>query len=75
MNKIKQPNLEFSKTCVLNYNNIKYFLYHWSLISCIKNILEIPDLLQNFALSFETSYKYNQVLKYFISKFNKFTNI
>lgn len=63
MNKIKQPNLEYSKTCVLNYNGTEYFLYHWPLISCIKNILEIPDLLQNFAFNFKASYKYNQVFK------------
>lgn len=65
MNKIKQPNLEYSKTCVLNYNGTEYFLYHWPLISCIKNILEIPDLSQNFAFNFEASYKYNQVFKIF----------
>jgi hypothetical protein len=45
--------LTFTKTCVRNYNNIEYFLHHRSLINCIKNILSIPDMLQNFALTFE----------------------
>jgi hypothetical protein len=61
MNNMKQPNLEYLKTCVLNYNGIEYFLYHWPLISCIKNILEIPNLMDNFSLSFETFYKTTQV--------------
>ena len=61
MNRMKQPNLEFFKTCVLNYNNVEYFLYHWPLISCIKNILEIPNLFQHFALNFEELYKNNEV--------------
>jgi len=62
MNNMKHPNLEFLKTCVLNHNGTEYFLFHWPLISCIKNILEIPDLLNNFSLSFEASYKTFQVL-------------
>ena len=57
MNNIRHPNLEYHKTCVLNYNNVEYFLYHWPLISCIKNILEISDLFQNFALNSEVLYK------------------
>jgi hypothetical protein len=57
MNNMKHPNLEYHKTCVLKYNNVEYFLYHWPLISCIKNILEIPDLIQNFALNSEILYK------------------
>jgi len=44
MDNIKKSNLEFHKTCVLNYNDVEYFLHYWPLISCIKNILEIPDL-------------------------------
>jgi hypothetical protein len=65
MDKIKQPNLEYFKTSVLNYNNVKYFLYHWPLISCIENILKIPNLSQNFVLNFEAFYKNNQVFKCF----------
>ena len=46
MNNIKKSNLEFYNTYVhvLNYNNIEYFLHYWPLISCIKNILEIPNI-------------------------------
>jgi len=64
MNNMKQSNLEYFKTCVLNYNGVEYFLYHWSLISCIKNILEIPNLSENFLFNFEASYKTTQVLIY-----------
>jgi hypothetical protein len=62
MNNMKKPNLEFYKTCVLNYNDVEYFLHYWPLISCIKNILEIPDLFQYFALNFEDSYINDQVI-------------
>lgn len=47
------PTLTFTKTCVMNYNNNEYYLHHRSLINCIKNILSIPDISQNFALTFE----------------------
>ena len=46
MNNIKS-NLSYKKTKVLDYDNTEYFLYHMPLISCIKNILEIPDIVQN----------------------------
>ena len=62
MNNMRHPDLEYYKTCVLNYNNVDYFLYHWPLISCIKNILEIPDLFQNFALNSEVLYKNIKVI-------------
>jgi hypothetical protein len=62
MDKMKQPNLEYNETCVLNHNGFKYFLYHWPLISCIKNILEIPDLFQDFALNFEVKYRDQEVI-------------
>ena len=77
MNNIKRPNLEFFKTCVLNYNNNEYFLYHWPLISCIKNILEILDISQNFLLNFETKYNTTEVFIFYkICLINKiFINI
>ena len=53
MDNMKLPNLKYTKTCIMKYNNNKYFLYHQSLIDCIKNILSISDILQNFALTFE----------------------
>ena len=55
-------NLEYQKTCILKHNDVEYFLYHWPLIRCIKNILEIPGIIQNFALNFEECYKNNQVI-------------
>ena len=65
MNNMKQSNLEYHKTSVLNYNGVEYFLYYWPVISCIKNILEIPDLSQNFALNSEESYKIIKVFNCF----------
>jgi hypothetical protein len=52
MNNIKS-NLTFTKTLIKVYNNEEYFLHHQNLINCIKNILAIPDITQDFALSFE----------------------
>jgi len=45
--------LTFTKTLVKNYKNKKYYLHHRSLINCIKNILSISDISQNFALTFK----------------------
>ena len=47
------PSLTFHQTCVINYNNTEYYLHHRSLLNCVKNILSIPDILQNFALTFK----------------------
>ena len=65
MNNIKQPNLDYFKTCVLSHNNVKYFLFHWPIISCIKNILEIPNIFQDFAENFEIIYQNNPIIKLF----------
>ena len=65
INNMKQTNLEYHKTSVLNYNGVEYFLYYWPVISCIKNILEIPDLSQNFALNSKESYKIIKVFNFF----------
>ena len=53
MDRMNLPNLTYYKTCVINYNKKEYYLHHRSLLSCIKNILSIPDISQNFALNFE----------------------
>jgi hypothetical protein len=53
MDKMNLPTLTFTKTCVINYNNNEYYLHHRSLINCIKNILSIPDISQNFVLTFK----------------------
>src|SRR5213080_3251558 len=53
MDNMNLPSLTFQQTCVINYNNTEYYLHHRSLLNCVKNILSIPDILQNFALTFE----------------------
>src|SRR5437016_4291616 len=53
MNKMKFPNLSFNKICITYHNDKKYFLHYQNLIQCIKNILAVPDITQNFVLSFE----------------------
>ena len=53
MNNMKYSNLEFEKTCVLSHNNREYFLYSRHIIHCIKNILDVPEITKDFALSFE----------------------
>ena len=60
MNNMKS-NLSYMKTEVLNHNNTKYFLYHVPLISCIKKILEVPDISENFILEYEELYKTTKV--------------
>src|SRR5436305_15048348 len=53
MDNMNLSTLTFTKTLVKNYKNKEYYLHHQSLINCIKNILSISDILQNFALTFE----------------------
>jgi len=53
MDNMNQPNLVYQKTCVITYNNIEYYLHHCNLINCIKNILTISNIMENFALNFE----------------------
>ena len=53
MDRMNLPNLTYYKTCVINYNKKEYYLHHRSLLSCIKNILSIPGISQNFALTFK----------------------
>ena len=53
MDKMSLPTLAFTQTFVINYKNKEYYLHHRSLINCVKNILSIPDISQNFALTFE----------------------
>ena len=53
MNNMKFPNLTFKKICIASHNHKEYFLHYQDLIHCIKNILAIPDITQDFALTFE----------------------
>ncbi|CAB4376815.1 unnamed protein product [Rhizophagus irregularis] len=63
MNNMKS-NLTFTKTLIKVYDNKEYFLYHQNLINCIKNIIAIPDITQDFALSFEDcKYKGERIYK------------
>jgi len=51
MNNMKFSNLEFSKVLITKYKDKDYFLYYQNLIQCIKNILAVSIITQNFALS------------------------
>ena len=53
MNNMKFSQLEFNKTLIIHHNNKDYFLYYQNLINCIKNILSVHDITQDFALSFK----------------------
>ena len=53
MDSMSLPNLEYQKTRIITYNDEDYYLHYRPLINCIKNILSIPGLSQNFALNFE----------------------
>jgi hypothetical protein len=55
MNNMKFSHLEFNKTLIIRHNNKDYFLYYQNLINCIKNILSVPDITKDFALSFKNS--------------------
>ena len=54
MNNMKFSNLEFCKVLITNHRNKDYYLYCQNLIKCIKNILSVPNITQDFALSYET---------------------
>jgi hypothetical protein len=53
MNKMNFPNLTFNQICIALHNGKEYFLHYQNLINCIKNILAVPNITQNFALSSE----------------------
>jgi hypothetical protein len=53
MDNMDLPNLTFNKTYVTSYNNNDYYLHHRSLMKCVESILLIPNISQNFTLSFE----------------------
>ena len=43
----------FEKYCVTEFNDKKYFLFYRPIINCIKNILKISNLKENFAYKYE----------------------
>ena len=53
MDNMNIPTLTFTKTLVSDHNNNAYYFHHRSLINCVKNILSISDISQNFMLTFE----------------------
>jgi hypothetical protein len=53
MEKMKIPTLTSKKHKILTHNNIEYYLFYHPVLNCIKNILSISDISQNFALNFE----------------------
>lgn len=53
MNNMKFSNLEFCKVLITNHKGKDYYLYYQDLIKCIKNILSVPNITQDFALSYE----------------------
>ncbi|RHZ80841.1 hypothetical protein Glove_131g45 [Diversispora epigaea] len=59
MEKMKIPTLTSKKHKILTHNNIDYYLFYHPILNCIKNILSISDISQNFTLRFE-NFKYKQ---------------
>ncbi|RHZ76423.1 hypothetical protein Glove_197g95 [Diversispora epigaea] len=57
MEKMKIPTLTSKKHKILTHNNIDYYLFYHPVLNCIKNILSISDISQNFILRFE-NFKY-----------------
>ncbi|RHZ57009.1 hypothetical protein Glove_395g100 [Diversispora epigaea] len=57
MKKMKIPTLTSKKHKILTHNNIDYYLFYHPVLNCIKNILSISDISQNFILKFE-NFKY-----------------
>ncbi|RHZ88348.1 hypothetical protein Glove_23g39 [Diversispora epigaea] len=53
MEKMKIPTLTSKKHKILTHNNIDYYLFYHPVLNCIKNILSISDISQNFTLRFE----------------------
>jgi hypothetical protein len=53
MEKMKIPTLASEKHKILTHNNIDYYLFYRPILNCIKNILSIHDISQNFTLNFE----------------------
>ncbi|RHZ86679.1 hypothetical protein Glove_48g153 [Diversispora epigaea] len=57
MEKMKIPTLTSKKHKILTHNNIDYYLFYHPVLNCIKNILSISNISQNFTLRFE-NFKY-----------------
>ncbi|GBC01099.1 hypothetical protein RclHR1_04070001 [Rhizophagus clarus] len=53
MDNMNIPNLTYSKTCIIKYNNKDYYLHHRSLINYVKHILSTSDISEYFMQNFE----------------------
>jgi len=53
MDNMAFSNMEFCKVLITNHGGKDYYLYYQNLIKCIKNILSVPNITQDFALSYE----------------------
>ena len=61
MNNMEFP-LEFCKVLITNHKGKDYYLYYQDLIKCIKNILSVPNITQDFALSYENYEVFNDII-------------
>ena len=61
MNNMKISSLEFDKVFMTTHDDKDYFLYCQNLMNCVKNIIAIPDITKDFALSFE-NYKVKMLI-------------
>ena len=57
MNNI-EISLEFDKVLIMHHNDKDYFLYYQNIMNCVVNILTIPGITEDFALSYK-NYKVN----------------
>ena len=62
MNNMKIPSLEFEKVLIINHNDKDYFLHYQNLMNCVKNILAVPGITEDFALSFK-NYKVKMLIE------------
>ena len=53
MDNMNIPNLTYDNTCVIKYNDKDYYLYHRSIINCVKHILSSTDISTHFTQKFE----------------------
>ena len=60
MDNMKFSNLEFCKVLITNHGGKDYYLHYQNLIKCIKNILLMHDITQDFTLSYEI-YEVNDI--------------
>ncbi|KAF0476181.1 zn-finger domain-containing protein [Gigaspora margarita] len=58
-----ESDLPYKKTCVLKHNDSEYFLHYIPILKCIKNILKVPDLIQNFVTDYEELSKISERTK------------